>query len=186
MRPTDNEQSMFLSGASLAATAYAETGNTDRAVSITRRILGPDGTDLPRDAFWLGGIALFAGVAATARDRDLIQLLREMLEPCADHLVIFGAGGIVLGPAHHWLGVLAAGCGDTNGALTHLGEATSIAKKIDAPYWLAQGNVEAAAVLRSRGRPDDASRAECLIAEATEIAEPRGYTRTLDQIVALC
>jgi hypothetical protein len=114
-----------------------------------------------------------------------MEVLREMLEPCADHLVMFGAGGIVLGSAHHWLGVVAAGCGDAGAALAHLDEATAIAREIDAPYWFAQGNVEAAAVLRSRGRPDDASRAECLLAEATEMAAPRGYTRTLDRIVAL-
>jgi predicted ATPase/DNA-binding SARP family transcriptional activator len=185
VRPADNTQSVFLSGASLAATAYAETGDSDRAVSITRRILGPDGTGLPRDAFWLGGMALFAGVAATAGDRDLMSVVREMLEPCADHLVMFGAGGIVLGSTHHWLGVLARGCGDADAALAHLDEATAIARNIDAPYWLAQGKVEAAAVLRSRGRPDDALRAECFLAEATETAVPRGYTRTLDQIVAL-
>jgi hypothetical protein len=183
--PAAGTPTVFLAGASLAATAYAETGDADRAVSIARRILGPDGTSLPRDAFWLGGTALFAGVAAAARDRELMELLRELLEPCADHLVMFGAGGAVLGSGHHWLGVLAGGCGDTDVALAHLGEATSIANQIDAPYWLAQGKVEAAAVLQSRGRADDATRAERLINEATEIAEPRGYFRTLNQLLAM-
>jgi tetratricopeptide (TPR) repeat protein len=185
LEPAGGTTSVFLSGASLAATAYAETGDADRAVSITRRILGPDGTDLPRDAFWLGGIALFAGVAATARDRDLMELVREMLEPCADHLVMFGAGGVVLGTGHHWLGILAAGCGDTDAALAHLDEATSIAKRIDAAYWLAQGNVEAATALRSRDRAGDRLRAERFITEAAQIADPRGYARTLGQIRAL-
>lgn len=184
LRNAGEADSVFLSGASLAATAYAETGNLDRAVAITRRILGPDGSDLPRDAFWLGGIALFAGVAAAARDAELIELLREMLDPCADHLVLFGAGGVVLGPGHHWLGVLASGCDDTDAALDHLAESTSIAKGLDAPYWIAQGNVEAAAAMESRGRTDDVSRAQHLIAEAREIADARGYGRTLDQIAA--
>jgi DNA-binding SARP family transcriptional activator len=185
VRPAGGDQSVFLSGASLAATAYAETGNCARAVAITRRILGPDGSDLARDAFWLGGIALFAGVAASARDRDLIELLRCMLEPCADHLVVFGAGGVVLGTGHHWLGVLAAGCDDTDAALDHLTEATECAQNLAAPYWIAQAQVDAAAALQCRDRAHDASRAERLIAEASALAEPRGYGRILGQISAL-
>ncbi|MDQ1511804.1 MAG: hypothetical protein QOG50_3648 [Actinomycetota bacterium] len=185
LRPVDSTQTAPPAGASLAATAYAETGHADRAVSITRRILGTDGSDLPLDAFWLGGAALFAGVAGTARDLDLIALLYELLEGCADHVVIFGAGGAVLGSGHHWLGVLAAGSGNTDAALDHLAEAASIAKEMDAPYWIAQSNIEGAAALQSRGRANDASRAERLITEARAIAEPQSYGRVLTQIAAL-
>ena len=185
LRTVGETQSVFMAGAALAATADADTGEADRAVSITRRILGTDGTGLPRDAFWLGGAALFAGVAGAARDHELISMLYEMLEACADHVVVFGAGGAVLGSGHHWLGVLAAGCGKTDAALDHLAEATSIAHVLDAPYWIAQSNIEGAAVLLSRGRAGDASRAEHLIADATTIAEPQGYGRVIARADAL-
>ena len=185
LRAAGATPSVFLSGAGLTATAFAETGNPERAVSIARRILGSDGSGLPRDAFWMGGVALFAGVAAAGRDPALIELLREMLEPCANHLVLFGAGGVDLGPGHYWLGVLAAGCDDTDVALDHLAESASIAKQLDAPYWIAQSSAHAAATLRSRGRAGDASRSDRFVSEALEIAEPRGYGRIIEQIDAL-
>ena len=114
-----------------------------------------------------------------------MALLYGMLEGCADHLVIFGAGGAVLGSGHHWLGALAAGRGHADAALDHLAEAASIAKELDAPYWIAQSNIEGAAALRSRGRANDGSRAERLITEALAIAEPQGYGRVLTQAAAL-
>ena len=128
---------------------------------------------------------LFAGVAAAVGDLDLIALLYGMLEGCADHIVIFGAGGAVLGSGHHWLGALAAGRGRADAALDHLAEATAIAEEMDAPYWIAQSSIERAAALHSRGRAGDAARAERLVNEAIAIAEPQGYGRVLTQADAL-
>ncbi len=96
--------SVFRAGSALVAIACAEMGQLDRAAIIARDTLGPDGDALPRDVFWLAALALFAGVAASARDRSLLELVDELLTPCADHVVVFGAGGAVLGPAHYWLG----------------------------------------------------------------------------------
>lgn len=185
LRPVRETESVFLAGASLAATAYADTGHADRALAITCGTIGPDGSDLPRDAFWLAGISLFAGAVTAAADLDVIELLSGLLEPCADHVVVFGAGGAVLGAGHHWLGVLAAARGDTELALDHLSEATSIAEELAAPYWIAQAKIEAASALKSRGHANDASRAARLISEATAIAEPSGYGRVLAQAEAL-
>ena len=89
------------------------------------------------------------------------------------------------GPATTGSGILAAGCGHTDVALEHLAEATAIAKELDAPYWIAQSNIECAAALHSRGRAGDASRAERLVNEAIAIAEPQGYGRVLTQADAL-
>jgi len=183
--PAGSAGSVFLAGASLAATAHAETGQADRAISMTKRTLGPDGSELPRDVFWLAGTALFAGVAAAARDLELIELLAGLLEPFGDHVVVFGAGGAVLGSGHHWLGVLATGCGDTDAALDHLTQATSIAEKLAAPYWIAQSAIETAAALRARAHAGDEARAARLIEKAVAIAEPGGYGRVLGQAEAL-
>jgi len=179
LEPAGEAQSVFLAGAALAATAYAEVGQADRAISITRSVLGPEGSGLPLDAFWLGGAGLFAGVAAAAGAVDLITLLYALLEGCADHVVIFGAGGAVLGSGHHWLGVLAAASGQTDAAIDHLAEATSIARDLDAPYWIAASSIEGAAALRARDRADDASRADRLITEAITLAELHGYGRVV-------
>jgi hypothetical protein len=56
---------------------------------------------------------------------------------------------------------------------------------LDAPYWIAQSNIECAAALYSRGRVGDVTRAEGLVNEAIAIAEPQGYGRVLTQAGAL-
>jgi len=91
----------------------------------------------------------------------------------------------VLGSGHHWLGVLAAGSGRTDAALDHLAQAASIANELNAPYWIAQSNIESAAALRARGRADDARRSERLVTEALAIAEAQSYGRVLAQAAAL-
>ncbi len=66
----------------------------------------------------------------------------------------------------------------------HFDEATSIAEELDAPFWIAQSNADAAAALVSRGRPGDASGADRRAAAAIEIAERRGYGRIMRQLEA--
>jgi hypothetical protein len=185
LRPPRATESVFRAGASLAATVFAEIGQVDRAISITRRTIGPDGSELPRDAFWLGGMALFAGVAAAAADRPLVELVAGLLDGCADHVVIFGAGGAVLGAGHHWLGLLDAARGSTDRALDHFAAATAIAEELAAPYWIAQAKVAAAAVRRTRDCTNDSSHAARLVAEARAVAERGGYGRVLAQADAL-
>jgi hypothetical protein len=172
---------VYRAGAALHAVALAETGQTGRAIAITRGTIGSDGSGLPRDAFWLAGMSLFAGVAATTGDRELSALLRELLEPCADHVVLFGAGAAVLGSGHHWLGTLAATLLDTDAALDHFTEATAIAERLSAPFWIAQSKLDASATLRCRHRPSDTASADRLLSEATTIAEAGGYGRLLKQ-----
>jgi DNA-binding SARP family transcriptional activator len=179
LRLAGQATSVFLAGASLAATAFAENGQADRAVAIAKGTLGPDGSRLPRDAFWLAGTALFTGVAAAANDADLLNLLRELLEPCAAQVVVFGAGGAALGAGHHWLGIAASALGRVDEALDHLEQAVTIAEHLSAPYWIAQGKIEAAAVLRARDRNGDGTRSASLVAEAIAISESAGYGRVL-------
>ena len=112
--------------------ALAETGHKDQALEAVWTTIGPDGAKLSRDVFWLAATALFADVAAQAHDVALARLLAWDIEPCADHVVVFGTGGAVLGCGHHWLGVLAAALGDTATALGHLAEAVDVAQRIDA------------------------------------------------------
>ena len=82
LRAAATANTVFHAGAALGATAYAETGQLHQATEVTRATLGTDGESLPRDAFWLGAVALFAGVSATSGDRELAQTLNTILEPC--------------------------------------------------------------------------------------------------------
>jgi DNA-binding SARP family transcriptional activator/tetratricopeptide (TPR) repeat protein len=158
LRQVHRADSVFRAGASLAATALSETGRQARAMEVTRMTLGADGSELPRDVFWLGAVALFSGVAAQSDDRELQQVLSRLLEPCADHVVVFGAGGAVLGSAHHWLGLLASALGHPGEAVRQFDLAEAMADQIEAPFWAAQAQMEASRVLAIGGDGSDSGR----------------------------
>jgi hypothetical protein len=176
--PTETSDA-YRAGLALAATAYAETGNAEQAVRIAWRALGPDGSALRPDVFWLAGVALFAGVAATAGDHKMLSLLDELLLPCADHLVLFGASGAVLGFGHHWLGRSALASGRCGDAIDHLEQARTRSGEIDAPFWEAQAALDLAAALEMRDRSGDRSRAAQLASGAHAVAQVRGFGRLL-------
>src|SRR5207302_213165 len=70
---------------------------------------------------------------------------------------------------------------DTDSAIDHFAEASAIAHRLRAPYWIAQSAVDAAAARRARRRADDEAKADRLLAEAIVIAESHGYGRVLEQ-----
>ncbi len=172
----------YWAGLALAAVACAETGRTGDVVPIVRQALGPDGHRLQRDGFWLAAISLFAGAAARTGDLDLADLLIEMLEPFADHVVVFGAGGAVLGCVHHWLGALSAVRHDTSLALAHFEAAAAMSEAMRAPYWVAQAQAGTVQVLRQSDQADDAS--ETLATVVARVAEANGYERLLTELDA--
>ena len=185
LRQVGGAGSVFRAGAALVAVACAEVGQMERAAIIARDTLGPDGTALPGDVFWLAAVALFADVGVVTDDRELLELVHSLLTPCADHVVVFGTGGAVLGPGHQWLGQIDAACGRTERALEHFAQAMAISQRIDAPYWLAQAMASSAAGMRERGRPADQREIERLLHGARALAARGGYGRVLAQVDAL-
>ncbi len=177
--------SVFRAGAALVAVASAEMGQPERGLLIARETLGPDGAALPRDVFWLAAVALFAGVAALARDRELLELLDELLMPCADHVVVFGVGGAVLGPVQYWLGCIAGACGQVDRALEHFAQATLLGQRMAAPFWVAESMALSARVLAARGRADDADEISKLLRGASAMAHTGGFGRVLAQIAVI-
>lgn len=173
--------SVFRAGAALVAVAAAEMGQPERGVIIARDTLGPGGDSLPRDVFWLAAVALFAGVAASARDHELLELLDELLTPCADHIVVFGVGGAVLGPVQYWLGCIDGGFGRHARALEHFAQATLIGQRMAAPFWVAGSMALSARILDARGRADDADEVERLRRGARALANKGGFGRVLIQ-----
>jgi DNA-binding SARP family transcriptional activator len=184
LKQVGGQRSVYRAGGALAAVAYAETGQPDRARAVAWNTIGDDGTDLPRDAFWLAATALLAGVAATINDRPLLELLHTMLEPCAEQIVVFGAGGAVLGAAHHWLGLVAAAQSNTDLAVDHFAEAITRAHQLGAPYWTAQATMDTALAIRSRGRAGDTARVAQLVDAALDQAQSAHYGRVLAQAPA--
>ncbi len=180
LRGATDAQPNYRAGAALASLACAETGHPDEAVALARRTLGDAGDLLPKDVFWLGAVSLFAGVAATTGDSDLITLIAELLAPYAEHVVVFGTGGAVLGCGHYWLGVLASAQDASSEADRHLTEAERIAASLNAPYWLAQARLDLADTL-TRAQPGMQRRVERLRAAAVEAARRHHFDRITRQ-----
>jgi hypothetical protein len=176
-------ETVYRAGAARHAVGLCETGHPERGVQLTRRVLGPDGLGLEKDAFWLAGMSLFAGVAASAGDVELAELLQPLLEPCADHVVLFGACAAMLGAGHHWLGGLQAVLGDRDAALHHYEQAAAISRRVQAPYWEAQAQIDAAILLSSdRAAPAEGER---LHRQAVATATKFGYERVMKQARSL-
>jgi DNA-binding SARP family transcriptional activator len=175
-------ETVYRAGAALHAVGCCETGYPERGLQIARRVLGPDAGGLQKDAFWLAGMSLFAGVATAAGDTTLAVLLLPLLESCADHVVLFGACAAMLGCGHHWLGGLRATLGDRDAALGHYREAASISRRVQAPYWEAQAQIDAAALLVDSTSPAEG---ELLRREAVTKAERFGYQRIVKQARAI-
>jgi hypothetical protein len=131
--------------------------------------------------FWLAAVALFAGVGAAADDRELLALVDDLLAPCADHVVVFGVGGAVLGPAHYWLGCIDGALGRAGRALEHFAQATLISQRMNAPFGVAESMVLTALVLDGRGRAGDVREIERLVRGARALAYEGGYGRVLAQ-----
>ena len=157
----------YRAGSALAATACVETGRVAEGARRARWALGRDGTEMPKDVLWLGAHALLCGVAARAKDVDLARQLDELVAPCGDHVVIFGAGGAVLGSVHYWRGLVAAALSDFDRAADHLGAAIDASERMRAPFWTAQARIELATVLARRG----AAASRPAIRELTERAD---------------
>lgn len=178
VRAAPDPSSVYRAGGTLAALACAETGRIEDALRLAHWSMGTPGDEMSRDSFWLGAHACLAGVAAAACDPALARRLNELLAPCTDHIVVYGAGAAVLGSAHQWLGVLAVVVGDIDPAIEHLIEAERVAERLGLPYWRAQAQIDLAATLDARGRGDGA-RVRRLTNEAVAIAEKNGFGRIL-------
>jgi hypothetical protein len=180
VRTAADPGSAYRSGSAVSAVACAETGHLDDALRLAKWSMGTDGDEMYRDGFWLGAHAFLASVAATARDRALAPRLRELLAPCCDDIVVFGAGAAVLGSGHQWLGLLADVCEDWDQAVEHLVEAERVAARLGLRFWRAQAQIDLASTLTRRNRGDHA-RIRNLTDEAVSTAEKNGFGRILAQ-----
>ena len=138
LRDSEERSVAYRGGLALTALVCVETGHHDDGLRIARSVVGADAPELRGDVFWLAFMCMFAAVAAATGDRDLAASLSETLAPCADHTVVFGAGGAVWGSGHSWLGQLAVAEENLDRAGEHFREAARIADRIGAPYWGAQ------------------------------------------------
>jgi hypothetical protein len=95
--------------------------------------------------------------------------------------VLFGSCAAMLGSGHHWLGGLHATLGDSDTAWRHYDEAVAIARRVQAPYWETQAQIDASS-LSDKTSPEEGER---LRREAVVKAERLGFQRIVNQAQAI-
>jgi class 3 adenylate cyclase/tetratricopeptide (TPR) repeat protein len=154
--------------AGISALAAAEADMVDEALAALHR--GKRLGYAPPDITWAGTIGSHAIACARVGDRHTASLLRPLLEPYAGQ-VAYTAANAWLTVDHH-LGALARVEGRFEAAEAHLEDAAAMARRMQAPVWLARTQIEQA---RTRAALGSAHRdVTPLLEEAREVAATHG------------
>lgn len=151
---------------------WLRQGRRSAARSLLSSLPGFDG--LPADRNWLSTACILAVVAAELGETHLAAAAGRALLPFEDRLVTIGLGVTCWGTVSRPLALVAQAHGDTEGAIRHYRRAIEVTARVGAHPWLAEAQIELAALLASHG---DADRGR----EAIELAEEAAATgRALD------
>lgn len=107
----------------------------------------PAFADLPVDRNWLSTACILAIAAAELDETELAAAVGAALAPFEDRLVTIGLGVTCWGTVSRPLALVARALGDVEGAIRHYRRAIDTAGRIGAHPWLAEAQVELAAML---------------------------------------
>jgi DNA-binding CsgD family transcriptional regulator len=163
------------------AALMAELGMVREARAELDRIRA-EGLDTLRPSLWLASLTYLADVCAIAGDAEMAKLVYAELLPHSGSSVMIGHAVACYGAADRYLGMLAAVAGDRDRAALHFEAALARDREAGASTWVAHTACEYGRLLREGGRPDDATRAAELLAEAADLARRIGMRSLLERI----
>jgi hypothetical protein len=161
------------------ATAHAELDNREQAHELFESLALNDFEALPRDATWLGALALLAEICRYLDDTSRAATIGQLLEPYADRVIIVGNARVCMGSASHYIGVLAAARGAYSDAERRFQASIAVDTRLGAAARLARTKHAYAHVLLARNEPGDAGQARELLDEARAAAQELGMQRLL-------
>ena len=179
----DRTQSPFFK--SIYAGILAESGQLDTAAALFEEFAAADFAFPRYNAAWLWFEAECAHLAARLEQTECAAILKPMLEPYVDQLVVAGFAGGVRGCVALYVGLLSAIIGDWSDAEASFAAAEATHERIGAPSWLARTRVEWARMLLARAEPGDAERAADLLRQARDAARQHGLASIERDAVAL-
>jgi DNA-binding SARP family transcriptional activator/tetratricopeptide (TPR) repeat protein len=171
-------------GAALAL-VHAEAGEPEQAMADLEALAGMGWEHVGTDQTEGMSLALTAAAcgALGTRANDIASVLYEQMRRYAGTAVVIRAPAVAcVGPADHYLGLLALATGDLALAEVHFDAAIRLANRMGSPPFEAASEVELARTLRQRGREAE-ERVAVLLRHAEETALRLGLTR-LAQIAA--
>ncbi len=132
------------------------------------------------------GVSLAMAAAACsvlgAPAHDFAEHLYEVMRPYAGTAVVVRApAAACLGPADHYLGLLAETMGDLALAEVHHDAALRLARRMGSPPFVAAAEIELARTLRRRRPAADKTRVAELLRNAEEAARAMGLHRLVRQ-----
>jgi ATP/maltotriose-dependent transcriptional regulator MalT len=154
------------------AYAHAEAGSRDRATTLLREDR-TTGFRMPLDLGWSCGMANWADAAVRAGDRESARVIRDVLGPCQDAIVM---SAVTVQPSvSYYVGRLDHLLGDLDAADRHLSAAAALHERMESPLLSAYTDAARAELLADRGNGDDHGRARTLAQRALAAATAGGY-----------
>ena len=165
---------------------HAEAGDAEASLGHLRSLAALGWENVADDQ--TEGVSLAMAAAACgvlgARARECAAPLYEAMRPYAGTAVVVRApAAACLGPADHYLGLLAGAMGDLALAEVHHEAALRLARRMGSPPFVAAAEVELARTLRQRRPTGDEERVAMLLRNAEESALAMGLHR-LAQLAA--
>jgi len=138
------------------AAALAETGRPVEARAEVERLAASDLTPVPRNTAWSLSLALLAYACHHLGDAELAAKLHGLLEPYADRNIATGRfGGLCLGPASYFLGLLDLTLDRPGEAVRRFAPAAGLAERMQARPMVAMSCEGQARALLALDRPGD-------------------------------
>ena len=159
---------------------YAEAGDSEAALRELHSLADLGWENVAGDQ--AEGVSLAAAAAACgvlgAPASDFAERLYEVMRPYAGTVVVVRApAAACLGPADHYLGLLAETMGDLALAEVHHDAALRLARRMGSPPFVAAAEIELARTLRRRRPAADKKRVAELLRNAEEAARAMGLHR---------
>jgi len=166
------------------ATMLCDVGRVDEARERLAAEAAND-FDFPNESSWTTGMSEFLDAAATTRSHDAARTLVDSVAPYADQVVAPSAV-LVLGALARPLARAATLLGDYDQAEEWFATAHDIHNRLQAPYWLACGQLDHAELCLARRADGDLESARDLVTTAATTAAQygcAGLTRRADALL---
>ena len=162
------------------ALVHAEAGDAEASLGQLRSLAALGWENVADDQSEGVSLAMAAGACSVlgASASDFASPLYDAMRPYAGTAVVVRApAAACVGPADHYLGLLAGVMGDLALAEVHHEAALRLARRMDSPPFVAAAEVELARILRLRRPTGDEERVAVLLRSAEEAALAMGLHR---------
>jgi tetratricopeptide (TPR) repeat protein len=167
------------------AAVLAEAGDLDAARGELARLARDRCAMVPRDFFWLFGMAQLSRACAILDDAKHAAVLYELLVPYADRVAVAQHGVLSDGSIARHVGMLATVLKRWDDAERHFADALAHNERFGARILVTRTQHDHARMLLRRRAPGDDARAHVLLAAAAEEARALGQSALLASIAGL-